>query len=282
MRASTVLLSWGPPRMGTTWLFNVLRAMAAEGGVSLGVVADGVDLPASSWDGPVIIKSHRADDPDLLRSFDSGMDLHALVMMRDPEPTLASLLRTQTAELPELISWLEADVTSYEAALPALRSAVVIREEWVAEQASEIIGAVAARLDLGLSREQISRVAAAYDRDAVRQQVAALEEKQSWEGKFTDYDRQTQWHAGHIGPDGPRTVDLTSADAERVTALRTAIDALTERFGLWAVESGASRGVSVDSSRAMEFVAARQAAWAAAAPPSGLRSLLARLKPGRG
>lgn len=267
--------------MGTTWLFNVLRTMAEEAGVGLGVVADGVHLPPATWVGPVIIKSHRADDATLLSTFDSELDLHALVMMRDPEPTLASLLRTQTAPLPELISWLEADVASYEAALPVLRSAVVIREEWVAEQASEIIGAVSERLGLGLSPEQTARVAAAYDRDAVRQQVASLEEKQSWEGKFTDYDRQTQWHAGHIGPDGPRTVKLTSADAERVAALRTAIDALTERFGLWSVESDASRGASMNSGRAMDFVVARQAAWAAAAPPSGLRGLLARLKPGR-
>ncbi len=268
--------------MGTTWLFNVLRTMAADAGVSLGVVADGVDLPASTWSGPVIIKSHRADDPALLRRFDSGMDLHALVMMRDPEPTLASLLRTQTAELPELISWLETDVASYEAALPVLRSAVVIREEWVAYRAPEIIRAVASRIGLTLSSEQIGSVAAAYDRDAVREQVATLQEKQSWEGKFTDYDRQTQWHAGHIGPDGPRTIDLTPADAERVTALRTAIDALTERFGLWSVVDGPSPEPVVDSGSAMGFVAARQAAWAAAAPPSGLRGLLARLKPGRG
>jgi hypothetical protein len=267
--------------MGTTWLFNVLRSMAEEAGERLGVVADGVDLPPAAWAGPVIIKSHRADDPTLLSTFDSKLDLHALVMMRDPEPTLASLLRTQTADLSELIAWLEADVASYESALPALRSAVVIREEWVADQAPEIIGAASELLNLGLSPEQIARVAAAYDRDAVRQQVAALEEKQSWEGKFTDYDRQTQWHAGHIGPDGPRTVELTSADAERVVALRTAIDALTERFSLWSEERGAARGASMNSGRAMDFVAARQAAWAAAAPPSGLRGLLARLKSGR-
>ena len=281
VRASTVLLSWGPPRMGTTWLFNVLRNMAEEAGQSLGVVADGVDLPATSWAGPVVIKSHRADDPTLLRTFDPALNLHALVMMRDPEPTLASLLRTQSADLSELISWLEADVASYEAALPVMRRAIVIREEWVAERASEIIEALSEHLGLDLSAEQIERVAAAYDRDAVRQQVAALEEKRSWEGNFTDYDRQTQWHAGHIGPDGPRTVELTSADAERVAALRASIDALTERFSLWSVEGGASSESSVDSGRAMDLVAARQAALAAAAPSGGLKGLLARLKSGR-
>lgn len=267
--------------MGTTWLFNVLRALALEAGVSLGVVADGVDVPVPSWDGPVLIKSHRADDLTLLQRFDSDVDLYALVMMRDPEPTLASLLRTQTADLPELISWLEADVASYEVALPALRNAVVIREEWVAGQAQEIIRALSDRLGLALSAEQVARVAAAYDRNAVRAQVAELEEKRSWQGDFTHYDRQTQWHAGHIGPDGPRTVDLSSTDADRVNALRVTIDSLTERFSLWSAPVVVSPAPSAHSGRAMDFVKARQAALAASTSASGLRGLVARLKPGR-
>lgn len=281
MQESTVLLSWGPPRMGTTWLFNVLRRMADEAGVALGVVADGVDLPSHTWTGPVIIKSHRADDPALLQHFDSELDLQALVMMRDPETALASLLRTQSVDLPELISWLEADVASYQAALPALTHAAVIREEWVAERAPEIIEAIAGRLGLDLTGDQIRGVAAAFDREEVRRQVAALEQDGSWQGDFSNYDRQTQWHAGHIGPDGPRAVELSDADAARVTALRAAIDDLTGRYDLWSAAPERLPASQQGACRPMEFVLARQEQLSESRPTGGLRRLLGRVWPGR-
>ena len=271
-----MLLSWGPPRMGTTWLYNVLRAMAKTAHVELGVVADGVPLPAAGWRGPIIIKSHRADAPDLIARFDPSLQLHPMVMMRDPEPTLASLMRTQTVDLDELIGWLEADVASYEAVLPLMRNAVVIREEWVATRAADIISSIAELLVLELDDEQIESLAAEFARENVRRRVKQLEQSHAWQGDFSHYDRQTQWHAGHIGPDGPRRVVLDEAQAARVDAIRASIDSLTQRFTLWSrstpVRTGASEVLP------MAYVEARQRVINPGARSAfGFRGLLARL-----
>jgi len=262
--------------MGTTWLFNVLRAMADAAETPLGVVADGVEPPPASWTGPIIVKSHRADSPALLSSFDSSADLRSIVMMRDPEAALASLQRTQRVDLEELIGWLEADFSSYEVALPVMSRVAVIREEWVAPRGAEIIGQLASLLELGLREEQVASIADEFSRDRVRDQVAQLEKAQAWRGEFTEYDRQTQWHAGHIGPDGPRTVELSDSLRVRVAALRSSIDDLVDQFGLW--EASWPRSGAGSPAGAQAFITARAQEIAARSPqPSLVSRVLGRL-----
>ena len=253
--------------MGTTWLFNVLRRMAEVDSSPLGVVADGTTPPSGAWAGPVLIKSHRADSPDLLKKFDSSLALHGLVMMRDPEPTLASLLRTQTADRSELLGWLETDVASYRSALPVMSRGVVIREEWVADRATAIITHIALLTGMNLTTEQCSSIAAEVDRENVRKQVATLEEKGSWKGEFTKYDSTTQWHAGHIGPATSAAVDLTTEERQRVVSLRNSIDELTATYALWDRQP---LPLPPTSLRTMTFIEERSRALASATPQPGL------------
>ena len=242
--------------MGTTWLFNVLQRMIGASGLPLAVVADGVPKPAKSWRGAVLLKSHRADSPPLIREFDSRVNLRGFVMMRDPEATLASLVRTQQANQGELIGWLEADVDSYAQVLPHMRSAVVIREEWIADEASRIVSAVDQFLELRLPVSVQQGIAEELSRERVRKRVTDLDSNRQWNGDFQNFDRLTQWHAGHIGPDGPRTVELNVEEQARIGDLRAQITELTEQFGIWAHIPPCAPISS--SATALEFVRARE------------------------
>ena len=247
--------------MGTTWLFNVLQRMIGASNFPIKVVADGVPRPSRDWRGAVLIKSHRADSPTLIRRFEARLNIFGLVMMRDPEATLASLIRTQDVDRTELIGWLESDVQSYAEALPVMEYGVVIREEWVATEAPNIVQSLDRMLGLGLTLSEQQAIAKEFDRDHVRAQVADLETKGQWNGNFHNFDRRTQWHAGHIGPDGPRTVELTPEEQLRVDELRKHIDSLTQEFHLWShhptFENRKFEGIPMDFVRAREKHAIR-------------------------
>lgn len=247
--------------MGTTWLFNVLQRMVSASNFPIEVVADGVPRPSRDWGGAVLIKSHRADSPTLIRNFDKRLNVFGLVMMRDPEATLASLIRTQSVDRAELMDWLESDVQSYAEALPLMQHGVVIREEWVANEAPNILHALDNMMDLGLSSSMQQEIAMEFDREHVRAQVADLETKGQWNGNFQNFDRRTQWHAGHIGPDGPRKVELTPDEQLRVNELRRNIDYLTQKFALWShhqpFEKIEFEGTAMDYVRAREKEALR-------------------------
>jgi hypothetical protein len=219
--------------MGTTWLFNVLREMCSLGRIDLGVVADGVPSLHPSRVGPVIIKSHRADPPVLVEEFDDLLNLVALVMLRDATRTFASLLRTQTASRSDVIGWLEQDMTSYEAVLPAMRHVAVIREEWISDQGPAIVRQLANLTTLTLTDEQCDEVAKRFDREQVRKTIAQLEETRDWSHEFTNYDRDSQWHAGHIGPAHHEQIVVSFEEASRLEALQGRIVHLTEAYSMW-------------------------------------------------
>ena len=250
-------------------MFNVLSEMLRLAGVEAAVVADQVPDPSPNWTGPIILKSHRADDPDLISSFEDRIDLLACVMLRDAKATFRSLLRTQKADRAELISWLEADVKSYEIALPIMRNVAVCREEWIAAQSFEVITKFTEFLDLRLDSAQCQSVAEKFNRENVKSVVAQLGEKQSWSGDFKNFDLNSQWHAGHIGPDDQSEVELSPAETQRLEHLQIRIDALTENFTLWS-SARSNSGREPSGIPAVTFVSARSAS--AQSPKSGLVS----------
>lgn len=258
--------------MGTTWLFNVLQRMIGASNFPIKVVADGVPRPSRDWRGPVLIKSHRADPPTLLRQFNARLNIFGLVMMRDPLATLSSLIRTQHADRTELIGWLESDVQSYVEALPLMRHGVVIREEWIADEAPRILASLNQLLNLAVPSFVLREIADEFDRENVRARISDLDSQGQWNGHFENFDWLTQWHAGHIGPDGPRTVELTPGDQMRVDQLRRSIDSLSTEFSLWDYEVTSEN--KIRDASAMEFVRAREREADRALP---LRNRLAAL-----
>lgn len=218
--------------MGTTWLFNVLKEIAAVTGTPTAVVADNVPSPEINWSGSVIIKAHRADPVELVRNFDSRISLMACVMVRDAVPTFRSLLRTQTVGRGELLDWLERDLSSYERTLPSLRRVAVLHEQWIAGDASRLIEHLSRFLLTPVTKDDAHRIADKFGRENVRDLVRKLDAESDWTGDFRNYDTETQWHAGHIGPEHEEDPELSSVERARLSAIQARVDDLVDRFSL--------------------------------------------------
>jgi len=242
--------------MGTTWLFNVLRALAHTAGTPLGTVADGAPLPPSSWRGPVVIKSHRADAPDLLEKYRSEIPICAFVMLRNAESTFASLVRTQQESPQTLLSWLDRDLRTYEESLPHVQNVVTIREEWIEARGRQIVSKVSSLLGWEISLEDANTISSEFSKDSVRRTVRRLERQNGWEGGFTNFDRDSQWHAGHISDGDYEIGTLDSQTRATLEHLQVRIDALTEDHIIWEQKTFSTQETECS---AMDYVHERQA-----------------------
>jgi hypothetical protein len=275
MHESSLFFSWGPPRMGTTWLFNVLQEIVFEIGVELKVVADGVSPPQDSWDGPILLKSHRADSAELIQKFDQELDLFALVIVRNIEPTLKSLIRTQKVGVDELLDWLETDLSAYLETLPRMNRVAVMAEEWLSGQGPQVIHLMSVFVGSPLPESQCNRIAKEFSRENVKKKIDLLEDQNSWKGDFTNYDATSQWHAGHVALGESPNLILTDQQTLRVGSLQTSVDSLLRNFSLWDVELVPTMDTG-SKTQPMEFIRARQLTQAPVAYRH--QSILVRLK----
>lgn len=265
--------------MGTTWLFNVLKEIAAVTGSPTAVVADNVPPPEPSWSDSVIVKAHRADPVELVRRFDSKISLLACVMVRDAAPTFRSLLRTQTVQRNELLDWLERDLSSYESTLPNVTRVAVLHEQWITNEASKLIDRLSRFLLTPVTEVDAQRIADKFRRENVRDLVQKLDSDSGWTGDFRNYDTETQWHAGHIGPEHQEDPELSVVEEARLSAIQARVDELVNLYSLW----NTSESVMVDAQvTAMDYLEARRKSETAREP---LSEWLARgfkyLRPGR-
>ena len=244
--------------MGTTWLFNVLQEMANRSGTDIKIVADGLPYPEKSWAGNVLVKSHRADSPELIDSFDQQVSLFACVIVRNVEKTLQSLVRTQKADVEELIGWLKADLDAYWAVLPSMRHVVVIAEEWIEDRGALVVMELAEFLGLTLTPNECAHISAEFSKESVQRKINSLQEVNSWSGEFKEYDRQSQWHAGHIATNAPTPLQLNSMQQARVNDLQKLVNELVSNFSLMSAKTKRQQD-SAGSLRAMDFIQARQA-----------------------
>jgi len=245
--------------MGTTWLFNIIKEVAAASGTPTAVVADNAPLPPASWDGSLIIKAHRADSVELVRGFDARVPLMACVMVRDALPTFNSLIRTQSESREELLHWLEVDLSSYERVLPHLTQVAVLHESWIERDAENLIRRLSKFLSTRLTDTETQRIAEAYKRENVRTLVDRMNATSDWSGDFRYYDTDTQWHAGHIGPDEQIELQLSTVENSRLTAIQARVDELVERYSLWNVLDSAPGHDHVSSEATpMEYFQARR------------------------
>lgn len=257
MHDSSMVFSWGPPRMGTTWLFNVLQEIASESGIEFGIVADGLPLPRNSWKGPVLLKSHRADFPELIAEFDQKVGLFACVIVRNVESTLKSLVRTQKANVDELLTWLETDLVAYSTTLPCMTRVAVIEEEWIARQGVAVIRRLAMFLNVPLTTDQCERIDRDFSRASVKAKIDKLENGNNWKGEFKNYDPASQWHAGHISLEESPNLELTKQQHDKVDTLQISVDALVSRYSLWETQESTIESNMVNVP-AVDFIRARQ------------------------
>ena len=134
----------------------------------------------------------------------------------------------------ELIEWLTRDIESIDEAFSSFPDAVVLREEWIAPRAAEVIAALARVLRVPLTTEASVDIAHRYHRDRVRESVQLLSDRHGWSDHFRHYDAESHWHANHIAPDGHEPLALSAPEREQLDHLARIVDGLTARHSLLA------------------------------------------------
>jgi hypothetical protein len=233
MNRESVYFVWGPPRSGTTWMYNVLRDMLTLSEIPHWSTVGGLASRRVERDTSIIIKEHLTDPVEVVGVFGEMIDMSALVMLRRPDHAFRSLLRVQFGSRNDSLREIEASVQSLETSLSHLRNVYVCREEWIADRADEVIARMSTVLGLNLTQEDCRAVAARFGRERVREAVSQLSSDRGWTEGFTNIDVNTQWHDEHIGPAHQDDIELTADEAARFAALSDTIDALTLRYSIF-------------------------------------------------
>jgi hypothetical protein len=231
MRDGGIALVWGPPRSGTTWLYNVVRMILERAELPAATWTFGQELPADRRPASLIIKAHHAHSMDFFTA-EPQDHVHVVTIFRDPLTAFQSLIRTQDADRDELIGWLRSDVDSFAAALPAFPRPVVCREEWIRAESPEMIRRLSTLLGAELDDAGVAAVADALSRERVSDQVRELRSQHGWSEDFAKYDRTTQWHANHIAPPDYVPAAATPEEELALAGIRAVVDELTDRYSL--------------------------------------------------
>jgi hypothetical protein len=241
-----LVMVWGPPRSGTTWLFNLTTSVLDAGGIPYVRAQSDEPLSEIPCEGAVVIKSHQPIDPALLNGFRSIAIVRCFAILRDPCAAFQSLLRTQRVPRAELLQWLETDIdalSEVSSSLPPLR---MIREEWIAERGAEIATRVAEELQLTLPERKALEIAAALDKEQVASLISGLAEERGWRGEFDEFDEDTHWHANHISPDDYVPEPLTAEEEQKLAELSIRVNRLTDELSIFS--TAAVKNVSSDFS----------------------------------
>jgi hypothetical protein len=266
MHSGGVALVWGPPRSGTTWMYNVVRDMLRLADVEHSGWVHGQQPPTQTDFKALVVKSHQAHSVDVIESLDSTDHVYLIGMFRDPGSAFQSLLRTQTADRAELLSWLVRDIDSIEDALSRIPEAVVCREEWIERHSSTILPKLSSWLGLPLDADECGNVGARFSREVVRSSVTALARQNGWSYDFRHYDPDSHWHANHIAPDDHEPAVLLDDEVRQLSVLRSRVEDLTSKYSLMARPP--VRRPATDAPPVSQVLLS---AWAAGQQPSTFR-----------
>ena len=167
MEFGGVALVWGPPRSGTTWLFNVVREMLSKANINHAAWVSGQRPLVPADFQSLVVKSHQAELLDTLMTAPSLDHVYPIVILRNTHDALQSLIRTQEEDRETLLSWLERDITSIAGALEVLPNARAIRVEWIARDSIHLIDELANFLGIALQPTDIKAIADKFSLPAV-------------------------------------------------------------------------------------------------------------------
>ena len=234
MRNGGIALVWGPPRSGTTWMYNVVREIMRVCDVDHNGWVHGQQPPTAAADTALVIKAHQAHSLDVIDSLAMLDHVYLVGMFRDPERAFQSLVRTQAASREELLGWLDHDIRSIEQALPRIPGAAVCREEWIESHAAEVIARLCDWVGVALSEAERLTIVEKFAREQVRTTVSQMSLSRGWSDDFRNYDTDSHWHANHIAPLTYRPVDLTNSERDTLNALRLRVEYVTGTHSLLA------------------------------------------------
>lgn len=208
-----ILLTYGSPRSGSTWLFNVVRRSltSAEIPFKWAVVSEPGIANQKELDPEqselVVLKSHRLGDTEALRRLVEEGLARVLVSSRETTSQLQSLRRIRennekkSAEVNpgKGVADLKRRTAAEAAELLMLRPYLAVQEFHMRNKPERAVKDVSRFLGLRLSRFDLREIAEEFSVESVAKKISLMSENNGWKGTFKEYDRETHWHANHIG-----------------------------------------------------------------------------------
>lgn len=192
----------GIQRSGSTWAFNVVRALTAITGESWSSVfaSDSIDLAnkVQDWNQNLIIKMHRVDAPTArIISLTSSP---CIMTWRDPRDALVSASNAIASDLPSTFQAIAADCASFVSLLDANppHLLLIYENDFTATEAT--IKDIASALKIPASTDEIRSIFNSLTRENILRSIAEWSDDQIDQGTFiTQVDLATHWHKDHIG-----------------------------------------------------------------------------------
>jgi glycosyltransferase involved in cell wall biosynthesis len=228
-----VFSCFGLHSSGSTWMFNLVREVCNA--TSIPFVSAHRDSSANlPWDAPtarvIVAKTHNpmADFQALVAASDDPV----VITLRDPRDAVVSFMqRFPTSQGKSFEQALNAIALSAErlVTISKLREVPAFRYEDGFTNAAATVDRVAAMLDMTLPAARRDAILHDLSANAVRKKIASLEAAGVIKGEEV-WDRETHWHAGHVG-DGKigKWRDVLTEEQVREIVKRT--KAYCERFG---------------------------------------------------
>lgn len=208
-----LVIVYGLPRTGTTWAFNaVMTILKSEGSAVQGIYAgpstDRAILGRYSDATSLVIKTHRLRHLRMAAEEVKGAKLRILLSMRDPGETILSQLRVgivrqnaASTTSHDVIPHLKRLLRSYRRIrqeLKATPKALIIDEQSINASGARIIQDIAQYIQVSLNTDKAVALANHLTRDAVTKAIQKRNIDLQRTGVFSEYDRETHWHANHI------------------------------------------------------------------------------------
>ena len=204
---------------GTTWMFNLAREMCRAAGVPF-VSFHRNSKAKMPWDAPgsplLIDRTHNPMQD--LQDYIVESSAAAVMTVRDPRDALVSFRqrfsRSLARDFDEALRAIAYSARTL-AALHKRRALPVFRYEDGFIGRRETFAQVAGLLGVEIADAQRDAILAGLAPEAVREKIATLEEAGAIRGEAA-WDRETHWHAKHVG-DGRvgKFADVLNAEEQR-------------------------------------------------------------------
>jgi len=231
--APKVILCVGLKSSGSTWLYNVVIQLLKEkyrGGVTAFYADKYAMFPPDTERARVmVIKAHEPTKGMVyLARVTRGQ---IFLTLREPRDAIASLMQRFEHTFESAMSETERQSKRI-AELDSEEDMITYRYEDGFFDRFETIGEIAHALGIKASKTTRERIYRSLTRDSVRQQIGKFKKTGKFGKKpdFNSFDRETQWHPGHVGDGkiGKFAGVLSSAQQKKVLA---ATKDYAKRFG---------------------------------------------------
>lgn len=194
-----IFACFGLHSSGSTWMFNLVREICRVQGIPFESLhrESEANLP---WDALgarlIVVKSH--NPMTSFQSFIAAAREPAVITVRDPRDAVASLMQRFGTGFDEAVKTVAVSAATL-VALSRARDLPVLRYEDGFIGRVETFDRIAAMLGTSPSRDHRDAILSALAQDSIKRTIGGLMAK-GVIGKSPDaFDRDTHWHANHVG-----------------------------------------------------------------------------------